>query len=573
MFRSAFSVFALIVAYPAFAADISATSEVSAATVYPQGAQVTRTVTFSMQAGENRIIIDDLPLDIDPSTLRVAGAGSAEFAIVSVDHRTAGLPPTPEAENAAKLRIEGEIEVLNGQIRKLELDNRLLQSDIAAANARLRFAEELMMRQPQPMVDDVEYTRAGPETWAQAIELVATQTATAQRKIAETQAKIDDNSRAMEKVYEQISIKEQELDVVNYPVVDRSVATVDVASDAAVEGTLTLTYQIWNAGWQPVYDLRLDQGASAKLSIERLARVTQMTGEDWTDVALTLSTARPSGRMDTPDLVAMGAFISDPVVYATDVAGAVAPAASAPVMEDMAREMNAVQEAMLGGGFAEMDARTVEAVPQLQGQTVVYELPAKADVSGDGVVRQLTIDAADIDAKLLARATPVLDTNAYLYATLTNGFSGPLLPGPTSVFRDGVYVGQGAMPFIAQGKEVILPFGVLDGLTVKRNVLERTDGDSGILTTSNDRAERFELSIESVLTYAIPVTLYDRVPYSEQEDLEITVDYLPEPSVKDVDGKRGVINWTFMLEPGQKQVVEFGYDLSWPEDKHLEIRG
>jgi uncharacterized protein (TIGR02231 family) len=212
-------------------------------------------------------------------------------------------------------------------------------------------------------------------------------------------------------------------------------------------------------------------------------------------------------------------------------------------------------------------------VAELQGQTVVYQLPVKADVSGDGTVRQLSIDSADIDVKLLARATPVLDTNAYLYATLTNGFSGPLLPGPTSVFRDGVYVGQGSMPFIAQGKEVVLPFGVLDGLTVKRNVLERTDGDSGILTTSNDRAERFELSVESVLTYAIPVTLYDRVPYTEQEDLEISVDYLPEPSVKDVDGKRGVINWTFMLEPGQKQVVEFGYELSWPEDKQLEIRG
>ena len=56
--------------------------------------------------------------------------------------------------------------------------------------------------------------------------------------------------------------------------------------------TLELTELAASAWWEMDYDLDLDREAGT-LAIDRKVIVTQATGEAWSDVALTLSTARP----------------------------------------------------------------------------------------------------------------------------------------------------------------------------------------------------------------------------------------------------------------------------------------
>ena len=574
MIRTSISLLAALAVFPAFAADVTATSAVTAATVYPQGALVSRKVTFSVAAGDNRVIVSDLPMNFDAASLRVTGEGTGEFTILSVDHRIDRLPPAPDAENPARDALEAEIEALETRIRGIEKANDLLQADIDGEEARLKFADTLIKREPQRMVDEVDATRADPATWITVIGLLADETGKAKRAIVEAEAKIDDNSRLIDELYQEISEKQQAIAALELPPTDKSIATIELASDQPIEGELTISYQVWNAGWQPVYDLRLDQGEAAKLSIERQARVSQTTGEDWTDVALTLSTARPSGRVDAPELYPMGAYIYDPnVAYPQEeAAGAAYDSVASPLAEPAPMVMNEAQAELIGGLEREARATTASALVDLQGQTVVFRIAGPADVSGDGTVRQLGVDQAEFDVKLLARSAPEFDTNAYLYATLVNGFSGPLLPGRTSIFRDGTFVGQGSLPLIPAGKEVVLPFGVLDGITVKRSVLERTTGDFGVIGTTNQRIERFELSAESVLTYAIPLTIYERIPYSENEDLEVLPSSSIEPSVVDVDGKRGVRNWTFVLEPGATKVIETGWELRWPGGMEMQLQ-
>ena len=77
--------------------------------------------------------------------------------------------------------------------------------------------------------------------------------------------------------------------------------------DAAreTEGAFKLRYRVASAGWSPFYDARLEtseKGKSGKIEIVRRADVVQSTGEDWTDVALTLSTARTLGATEAPFL-------------------------------------------------------------------------------------------------------------------------------------------------------------------------------------------------------------------------------------------------------------------------------
>ena len=62
----------------------------------------------------------------------------------------------------------------------------------------------------------------------------------------------------------------------------------------------------WVAGWAALYDIRASgtETETPAIALGYLAQVTQNTGEDWTDTAMTLSTARPALASIEPELSA-----------------------------------------------------------------------------------------------------------------------------------------------------------------------------------------------------------------------------------------------------------------------------
>ena len=77
----------------------------------------------------------------------------------------------------------------------------------------------------------------------------------------------------------------------------KSRAAVPVARELEAEhaGTLQLdvSYRLPGAGWRPAYEARAETGTDA-VELVSYGLVRQRTGEDWRDVRLTLSTAKPT---------------------------------------------------------------------------------------------------------------------------------------------------------------------------------------------------------------------------------------------------------------------------------------
>jgi uncharacterized protein (TIGR02231 family) len=80
---------------------------------------------------------------------------------------------------------------------------------------------------------------------------------------------------------------------------------IDLAAEAASHATLRVTYTVRNARWVPLYDARLDTGARDRkpaLELVRRAQITLPTGEDWSNVALAVSTVHVARGGNAPDL-------------------------------------------------------------------------------------------------------------------------------------------------------------------------------------------------------------------------------------------------------------------------------
>ncbi len=78
---------------------------------------------------------------------------------------------------------------------------------------------------------------------------------------------------------------------------------ITVEPDGAGGGcALRCSYRVDGARWAPTYVARLDDGA---VRLELRAAIAQATGEDWSQVAIELSTAAPGRRLELPELAAL----------------------------------------------------------------------------------------------------------------------------------------------------------------------------------------------------------------------------------------------------------------------------
>src|SRR5258707_204225 len=280
-FLSFVSVIAIVAAVPAMAAEIEASSQVDAVTVYPDGATVTRLIRLDVPAGDSALLGKDFPLALDPSSLRVEGEGGARLVIGAVEARQ----PLPQP--AANLpQIDRRLEALRDE--KAALDGA-----IESATMRRKFAQRFAETSPTGLGEKGE---ARPlAEWRSAFAAVGEEIANADNAIRDARIKQRDIDREIARLEAERSMNPpKKLEV-----------RIDLNTAAAAPALLRVTYAVRGARWQPVYDARLDTGGKdVKPSLELIRRAenTQTTGEDWADVALAVSTMRVARGGSAPEL-------------------------------------------------------------------------------------------------------------------------------------------------------------------------------------------------------------------------------------------------------------------------------
>src|SRR6056297_463252 len=315
--------------------DIPLVSEVSAVTLYPNGASIIREVPFSMPAGAHQLILTDLPRTTPLASVRVAVEGAV---LGSVSARTDFVPPRTEEDSAALEAARAEVERLEAAMREARAQIEAIRLEAEAAEARVAFLDKLGEGEGVAQMDVAALRdlvgMIGEET------LAALQTAHDAHRRAETA------DRDLKELTEELNRARKALAALVPERADRAMLAVAVSADAATKGRLTVTYNTGDAGWTPVYDLRLDR-AGETLRIARGAFVAQTTGENWSDVAMTLSTVRPSEQTSPSDIWPWLRRIFDPEDLQTKTlmreqmeddsfAGALAePAIEAPVMVEV----------------------------------------------------------------------------------------------------------------------------------------------------------------------------------------------------------------------------------------------
>ncbi len=285
-------------------------SRIDAVTVYRAGARVTRRATLERPADgfPSELRIGHLPLGAEDGSfeieLRPRSDGRAPIAAdltigLEVPPRDASLPP-PEDEAIAEARLEEarleaeltQLQQDEAQIGRLEPPPRPAGAEgqpppLSPAAARLALIE----------LRDARLGRLRDALRSLRERLDAARRHRAELEVRRTLASTARQARA------------DELRKVAIVALDATGADAE-----AIE--IALHYQVPGARWAPSYAIRLprsdalvssegDRTPRQEAELLVRAEIRQRTGEDWTDVALTLSTAAASRWTELPELRAV----------------------------------------------------------------------------------------------------------------------------------------------------------------------------------------------------------------------------------------------------------------------------
>lgn len=517
-----------LLAGPATAAEVN--SRIDAVTVYPgQLARVERLAQVGLEAGGGSLVFPGLPAGVEQGSVRVAiESGEAAIGTVEVAREPVGDAPR-EREQALRARIE-ELQ----EMRQAAMDR------VAAARTQITFIEGLATL-PQGEGAAEALTRDyGSEKWAALVDSIGSgsRAAHASVRAGEREARsLQDEIDVLERRLQQLGRSREETVQVRVP----------YDADAAGRADVRLSYRVRGPRWQPLYQTRLDT-TRERLTLVRSASVGQATGEDWTDVRLSLSTTQPV-RGERPR----------PRTWWIDLAPRRQPYA-----KSESRELLADDAAGRAEEAVAPMARTVSAE-----FAATYEIAARVSVPAGNQPRELRIGTAELSADIGAQVFPQRDPREWLTAAATWEGPGPLPAGRVARFRDGAYVGSGVLQPWSPGEQRELSFGIDPQVQITFEPVRDEATESGWITTQSTLVRHYLLEIANRHGRTLPVTALFRLPVARAESIEVEGRFSSPPSRRNVDDRQGVHAWDLQPGAGESRRLELGYQVSYPQGREL----
>lgn len=528
----------------ATAADVVAPSRVDAVTVYRSTARVTRAARADLAAGPARVLLQGIPEGIDDDSIRVEGKGTAKARVfgVTVERVTAGETAAAEAR-AAEERLE-----------RLQDEDRSLGDRIQAAQARIEFVKGLRSTYSEERAKNLAVRGVPAKEWQDLAVFVA-------GELSQGTAEIRKAEGARRELSRRIAQARADLEKVQSKR-GQTTKTIAVELEAERAGAvdLAVSYAVHAAGWLPIWDARL-LAESSTMELSFLGSVWQRTGEDWTSVALSVSTAQPSRGLFVPELRPVWLQKAEPpppVAYRAMRSGAPAAAPEAKAsLGALARE-----EVFAEAEMADVEVAQAEVQEGLLSAT--FTAPRRESVDGSGQSRKVPLARFPLKAQIGRTAAPRIDPSAFLVAKAVNETGIPLLAGTAGVYVGDEFVGRAPIPATPPGGEIELAFGADDRVEIDRKVLERKRETAGLLTKDEVMRYRVRISVKNRYAAPVQVKLLDLVPVSRDEKIRVEVlDGTTAPTREDPE-RPGVRIHELSLGAREEKVVELRYEVRWP---------
>ncbi|MGD0335507.1 MAG: mucoidy inhibitor MuiA family protein [Candidatus Omnitrophota bacterium] len=540
-----------------FADQLTPASSIKEVTVYPDSALVSRSANVQLGAGAHEVVFSDIIPEIDENSLKVSCANTASVKILGARLKREFLTKEP----AEKVReLQDQIQKIEDEIKKLQNFKEVLANEKEFLDSIRMFSKEQLPKElvtKMPAVKDMDDTLKFMDTrlkdnYSQALDT--------ELQIREQEKKLE----ALRKELADISGPRQKM--------QRSII-VEVEAAKTVTTDLVISYLVGGATWQPIYDARANFEKS-QVELVSYGIIRQRTGEDWQNVEISLSTAKPAvgGRMPYVESWLLKIYQPRPMML--DKERGVFGRNKRAFLQYEAYSIETKSDVSGVGGEGVMPQAPVYSHAQEKGIAVVYKLTQKASVKSDGTEEKFPISTQTLKASFEYSTYPKALLNAYLGSRVLNAPDLQLLAGRVNIFLDGDFVGISSIDNIAPQEEFDLYLGADENVKVKRELIEKKVDETiiGNIPSPNRRTIfKYKLTVENYKSKAINVKLFEAMPVSQDDRIKVRIDKVSvEPTQKDWKDRKGVWLWELALQPQKKQEITYTFLVEHPRDLQIE---
>ncbi|HEY74499.1 MAG TPA: mucoidy inhibitor MuiA family protein [Thermoflexia bacterium] len=520
---------------------------ITAVTVYPDRARVTRSGAATLEPGSHRLEILELPLSLDADSVRASARGTASARLFGVDVRRDFYTETPAERVRA---LEEQVESLEDEMRGIDAQDKLLKQEHSTLG-ELAGQTEIYAR-------GLAYGKVDAEAQMALFDSV-------RERVKEINAALLELTISRREMERRLQKMQKELDQVRGAKRrERYAGIVEIEVHQAGELTVELTYVVSGAGWWPLYDIRLSGEERPAMAVGYLAQVTQRSGEDWDNVALTLSTARPALAETLPELAPwyIGPVRAQKKKSAPHMMKAAAPApAQATAGFTLSAKMDDFTVA-----DAVKEAEAALATVETSGAAVTYRVEGAASVPADGAPHKVTVASFELSPNLDYVTAPKLVEETYRRAKATNDSVYTLLAGTANLFSGDEFIGATELELVAPQGEIELYLGTDDRVTVERELKQRTV-DKKLLGDRRRLRYGYEITLKNLLPIEAKITLHDQIPVPRHEDIKVKLESAEPKPVE--QNELNLLEWELTLASGEEQVVRFDFTIEHPREMSL----
>jgi archaellum component FlaF (FlaF/FlaG flagellin family) len=494
--------------------------KISKVVVYRDRAEITRIVEFTPTAsnikasnGEGVVVIGGITRLANLEALSVKPLVRNVFDILEVSHEdvipsVAASGPSTMDEDAAGSGSSTANEIAALRQRQEEIEDELSQ----LYKKRSRFEESISLTKSfasKALSPSVRDASSGAGVPADGGRVSVEQAQSVLRFHAAELERLDDELFAVTKT---IQAKEKILKDVkatlspktppnnkstgprdNYKSVSVTFEIVGFNADSALPDlSFSLSYIVPNAYWTPAYDVRVSTSSSATptaaaqddcLTLSYFAEVTQVSGEDWRDCDLVLSTSNPAISSQPPAIKSKSvdfyqayrsntrsnnnSSYGEPYRRGSedDDGGS---RASFALMDDgfpgqqdyfasAAVSQVALNEAYRAEGGS--GARRAELEGTGDAGSTVFTLPRKCSIASDNKPHKVLVMARRFKPQIVHYSVPSESPHVYIQAKVRNSSGYPLLTSSTvNIYLDGNFVSKSSLKHQANPGETFQLF-------------------------------------------------------------------------------------------------------------------
>ncbi|MFC1498560.1 mucoidy inhibitor MuiA family protein [Verrucomicrobiota bacterium] len=531
---------------------MSVSSAITEVTVYSDRARITRSAALKLKKGSVTYAFQKLPGWVDEESVRVAlsSADSARIADVRVKRKYLA-----QANDEDVRKAESAVREISDQIGALDDELKVL-------GAQTKQIESIRVFSLEKLPKDAAVRKIDVKSYGEVVDFVADSMRDVARKRREVSVK-------RRELHPELSARQRKLNELRkLTQLEESTILVTVEAESSQQKTLYLTYMLPGATWEPAHELRAKGKEPGNVKLSSYAVVTQTSGEDWNGVAIFFSTQSSTETIRIPELDSLLIGNSSSMVQ---------------VMGGQNQSFRKAQQTYEGQNRLWINTRNPGwdeqlLIPNMKRQQIVqgrisrifktlqkrgtsahFAGQVKPTVRTDGSSIRIPIGEIILDAKTRIVAAPQASLNAARTVEMVNAGKQPLLPGKVSLYHDGAFLGMTDVEFIAEGEPFSIFLGVADHIKLSRT-LDRKH--SSIVRGRRTRMQiAFEISVENLSEDKVSLSLTDRVPVSQNKEIE--VDKIKISPDGEPDSK-GLLMWNITLKPGEKRVYRIEYRIEYP---------